>query len=177
MSIGIIKTERLTLRPVVESDWRALKTIWDDFRVSPYAQYDKPHPTEPDEVMARTARWVENQSEAHRFFMVCLDGRVIGYVACHDRGEGAYECGYCFHSAFHGRGYAGEALRAVVDLLRQKGVKSLTAGTALNNTPSVRLLKSLGFDLIGTEQVSFYKDDEGNDIVFEGGVFSLPLQP
>jgi RimJ/RimL family protein N-acetyltransferase len=32
-----------------------------------------------------------------------------------------------------------------------------TAGTALDNIPSVALLKSLGFTLIATEKVSFYK--------------------
>lgn len=47
------------------------------------------------------------------------------------------------------------------------------SGTAINNTPSVSLLKTLGFELIGTENVSFYKDTQGNDIVFEGGIFKL----
>ena len=41
--------------------------------------------------------------------------------------------------------------------------------------PSVSLLKSLGFELIETEKVSFYKDADGNDIVFDGGVFELML--
>ena len=42
-----------------------------------------------------------------------------------------------------------------------------------NNTPSVSLLKSLGFELTGTENVSFYKDAQGNDMVFQGGIFKL----
>ena len=170
-----IRTERLWLRPAEEGDWRALKAIWDSFRPSPYARYDKPHPTEEEDVRARAARWAAVQCAAHRFYMVCLDGRVIGYVACHERDEGVYECGYCFDAAFHGQGYAGEALRAIIDALRQEGAKSLTAGTALDNVPSVRLLKKLGFELVGTEKVSFYKDESGNDIFFEGGVFALTL--
>lgn len=51
----------------------------------------------------------------------------------------------------------------------------LIAGTAINNTPSVALLKSLGFELIEKENVSFYKDADGKDIVFEGGIFELML--
>ena len=47
------------------------------------------------------------------------------------------------------------------------------AGTALANTPSVRLLESLGFEKVGEERVSFYKDENGDDIYFTGGVFSL----
>ena len=49
----------------------------------------------------------------------------------------------------------------------------ITAGTAINNKPSVSLLKALGFKQVGTEKVSFYKDSEGNDIVFDGGIFEL----
>ena len=49
----------------------------------------------------------------------------------------------------------------------------ITAGTALNNTPSVKLLNSLGFRQTGTETVSFYKDEEGNAVNFEGGIYEL----
>ena len=62
---------------------------------------------------------------------------------------------------------------ALFDYLCTIGITKFTAGTAMNNTPSVSLLKSLGFVLVGTEKVSFYKDAQGNDIVFEGGIFEL----
>lgn len=48
-------------------------------------------------------------------------------------------------------------------------------GTAIDNTPSVRLLSSLGFRLTREEKVSFYKDHAGNDIVFDGGVYERTL--
>lgn len=44
--------------------------------------------------------------------------------------------------------------------MRELGIKRLTAGTAINNTPSV----------------SLYKDADGNDIVFDGGVFEVNLE-
>ena len=50
-----------------------------------------------------------------------------------------------------------------------------TAGTALDNRPSVALLSSLGFTQTATESVSFYQDSAGNPIVFTGGVFEKPL--
>lgn len=62
---------------------------------------------------------------------------------------------------------------ALIDYLRTLGITKFTAGTAINNIPSVSLLKSLGFKMIGTENVSFYKDALGQDIVFEGGIFEL----
>ena len=106
------------------------------------------------------------------FFAICLRDTVIGYIAFNMRAEG-YEIGYCFHSAYHGKGYAKESHLALFDYLRSLKIRKFIAGTAINNTPSVSLLKSLGFELIGTEEVSFYKDAQGNDIVFEGGIFEL----
>ena len=100
---------------------------------------------------------------------------MIGYSSFNRR-ENGYELGYCFHSACHGKGYAKESHLALLDYMRELGIKRLTAGTAINNTPSVALLKSLGFELIETEKVSFYKDAAGRDIVFDGGVFELNLE-
>ena len=59
--------------------------------------------------------------------------------------------------------------------MKDLGAAKLTAGTAINNTPSVRLLTALGFRLTKVEKVSFYKDDAGNDIVFDGGVYERTL--
>ncbi|MDO5546589.1 MAG: GNAT family N-acetyltransferase [Eubacteriales bacterium] len=87
--------------------------------------------------------------------------------------ENSYEVGYCFLSDYHGMGYAKESHIALFNYLRTLGITKFTAGTGIGNMPSVALLKSLGFELIGKESVSFYKDAQGNDIVFEGGIFKL----
>mgnify|MGYP000784466264 CR=1 FL=1 len=55
--------------------------------------------------------------------------------------------------------------------LNDEMIGFIHAGTALRNVPSVVLLKRLGFELIGTEKVSFFEDESGNDIYFEGGNF------
>lgn len=171
----VLKTRRLTVRPVAESDWRDIKRIWESFQASAYACYDKPNCTEDGAVRQRIARWAEaNRGMEHVFFAVCLGQRVIGYIACNKREDG-YELGYCFHSDDHGNGYAGESHRAVLAWLHSLGVKSVYAGTALANTPSVALLRSLGFRLTDTEKVSFYQDGQGNPILFDGGIFRLNL--
>ena len=97
-----------------------------------------------------------------------------GYIAFNLRADG-YEIGYCFHSDYHGKGYARESLSALMAYMKDLGAAKLTAGTAINNTPSVRLLTALGFRLTKVEKVSFYKDDAGNDIVFDGGVYERTL--
>ena len=183
-----IRTDRLLIRPVAAADWPAVRDIWAALAPLPMAQYDKPHSTAPEDVRARIARWAEFTSKGteHMFFAVCLQPHsgeqpaenqpkaVIGYIAFNRR-ENGHEIGYSFHPAHHGKGYAKEALTALLARLRENGFTRFSAGTALNNAPSVRLLTSVGFRLTGTEKVSFYKDNHGRDIVFDGGVFALDL--
>lgn len=169
----LIKTDRLTIRHIVPDDWKSIKEIWIDFNSSIFSQYDKPHNTDDEDVQPRIAKWASaNSGTEHMFFAICLGNTVIGYSAFNIREEG-YEIGYCFHSAYHGKGYAKESHRALFKYLQTLGITKFTAGTAINNTPSISLLKALGFELIETEAVSFYKDAKGNDIVFEGGIFKL----
>lgn len=172
-----ITTERLRIRPIRAEDWPAVRAIWVDFASSPFAQYDTPHVTDPADVRTRIARWAtfNGAGMEHMFFAVCLEDAVIGYIAFNIREKG-YETGYCFHSAYHGKGYAKEAFRALLPHMKELSVTHISAGTALNNTPSVKLLTSLGFRLTGTEQVSFYKDAKGKDIVFDGGIYELNLE-
>lgn len=169
----LLKTERLTIRHIIADDWESIKEIWTDFNATAFSQYDKPHSTEDKDVRTRIAKWAaSNSSIEHMFFAICLNDVIIGYSAFNIRDNG-YEIGYCFHSAYHGKGYAKESHIALFDYLSTLGITKFTAGTAINNIPSISLLKSLGFMLVRTEKVSFYKDVQGNDIVFEGGIFEL----
>lgn len=167
-----LTTNNLVIRPVELEDWKSLKEIWIDFTSSEYAQYDMPHTTDDEAVFARVSRWATCTGTDHMFFSVCLDTAVIGYIAFNKR-ENSHEIGYCFHSAYHGKGYAKESHQALFDYLRTLGITRFTAGTAIHNTPSVALLKALGFALTGRERVSFYKDENSNDIVFDGGIFEF----
>ena len=172
----ILSTENLRIRFIEESDWQSVKEIWEDFNASPFAQYDKPHNTDPDDVRERIARWAHaSWSSEHIFFVACLQDKVIGYIAFNIRENGSYEIGYCFHSAYHGKGYAKRSHTAALEYMRSLGIKHFTAGTAIKNLPSVKLLESLGFTKIGEEKVSFYKGENGDDIVFDGGIFELIL--
>ncbi|MBQ3577677.1 MAG: GNAT family N-acetyltransferase [Firmicutes bacterium] len=173
----MIRTDRLLIRRVCTEDWKAVREIWADASRSVYARYDRPNDLDDRSVFRRIERWASfKDSDEHRFFAVCLQGSVIGYAALNKRENEYYELGYCFHSAYHGKGYAKESISAIIDAVKDEGAAGITAGTALNNTPSVRLLTSLGFKQTGTETVSFYKDDKGDPMTFEGGIFELILR-
>lgn len=176
MAPFLITTARLTVRPVSAEDWPAVQKVWRDFDESEYRYYDTPKDISDAAVASRIARWAEaaGEWEEHLFFAVCLGEAVIGYVSLNAR-PGGYELGYGFQSAYHGRGYAKEALAAILAFMKERGTGDIYAGTALLNAPSVRLLRSLGFVRTGTERLAFRKDAAGNGVFFEGGLFALPL--
>lgn len=166
-----INTERLHIRTIQADDWIELKKIWNDFSKSEYAQYDVPHKKEDEQIKEQAGKF----EKYGLYYAVCLKNEVIGYVDFHDTGK-SYDMGYCFLSKYHGKGYAKESCRALLEYHMSKGTKCFTAGTGLKNIPSVRLLKSLGFIQVGMEKVSFYKDEQGEDIYFDGGIYELKVE-
>ena len=163
----MIYTNRLLIRELISEDWHDMQRIAADFQKSEYAIYDMPLPIQDEEIEALT-----NQlAESHLFFAAMLDKNMIGYICFHEN-NGIYDLGYCFHSDYQGKGYASEACHAVMEYIEKtRNVKAFSSGTALKNIPSLRLLERLGFVLSKTEKLSFHKDENGNDIIFDGGIF------
>ena len=160
-----LRTSRLTIRPLEEGDWPALQEIWRDFARSPYHVYDRPLPTDAPGAQA-LARHFAGTGLA--FGVRLLESQALaGYVCFHREGE-AYDLGYCFHSTYQGQGYAWESVSALLEYLASQGAAVFTAGTALDNLPSRRLLERLGFALVSTEQVAFVEN-----FSFLGGCFRL----
>lgn len=168
-----IRTDRLVIKRLNENCAYDLKQIWESINKTVYAQYDKFHSTEISKIHDTVKWWaLYAESFEHMFFAVYLDEKMIGFYAFH-KSDTRFEIGYGFHTDYHGMGYAKESFVAILDYLIRINIRSFTAGTALNNAPSVKLLKSVGFKLIKKEKVTFYKDIHGNDIFFDGGVFEL----
>ena len=167
----ILKTSRLHIRYMEPDDWKNLIEIWRDFNRSAFSKYDVPHTLDEAEAREKAKYWAElSPNKEHMFFAVCRQEEMLGYIDFHKNDDG-YECGYCFHSRYHGMGYAKESMQALMEWLSENGSKRFVAGTALKNLPSVKLLTSLGFRKIGEEKVSFYKDEKGENIYFDGGIF------
>lgn len=64
-----------------------------------------------------------------------------------------------------------EPYEAVKAWITQSRFDTFTAGVALGNKPSVALLKKLGFQLVKTEKMAFRKDENGQDIICDCGIF------
>lgn len=166
-----METARLIIRELQLSDSSGLKRIVRDFEKSSYAIYDKPFPQEEEAFLRVVQRFVDSQL----FFAVFPKGdpEMIGYICFHQEGR-MMDLGYGFHSVAQGKGYALEGCQALMEeMTRRFQVEGFTAGTALANVPSRRLLGKLGFQLLGTEELAFHEDSEGKPLVFQGGIFGM----
>ena len=162
-----IKTKRLLIRSLQATDWTALKGISEDFKKSEYSIYDMPLPSEDEKIKSLCGQF----ATTGLWFSVMLHEVMFGYICFHEENE-IFDLGFCFHSDYHGKGYAYESCIAAMEYIaKERKTNIFTAGTALQNTPSCNLLKKLGFILEGTETLSFHKDKNGYDILFEGGHF------
>ena len=164
-----IETSRLYIRDLYETDWVEMKEIFIDFNRSKYAAFDRPFPKDDDESKSLTKQF----SDTGLFFAVHLleNSKMIGYVCFHKNGD-SFDLGYCFHSAYHSNGYAYESAIALIKYFeKEHHVVSFTAATAIENTPSCKLLERLGFAHISTETVSF-----DGEFSFLSGNFTLKFE-
>lgn len=140
---------RLTpIRPEHAEPMLAYKSVEDVVRYVPYG------PLSLAELEERIAtRWAttvfENPGDA-----VCLaleereTGRLVGDVVLFWRSEAdrAGEVGYILDPAFAGRGYASEAVAALLEIgFDGLGLHRITARIDERNIPSVRVAERLGF--------------------------------
>lgn len=89
------------------------------------------------------------------------DGRAIGGIGFRGQPEdGCVEVGYGLAPSARGRGYAAEALVAVLALAADQGVSRVVADTTLDNIASQRTLVRAGFRLVGTDsELHHYAQD------------------
>lgn len=137
-----LETVRLTLRPWAASDAHDYQAL--------VAERGKEPPT-VDGVRERIATQLDATARSGIALLpVCrrVEGDVIGYCglivgrASLDEPEIAYEL---FRRA-HGRGYATEAARAVLDAATATGRRRLWSTVGTWNAPSLRVLEKLGFE-------------------------------
>ena len=170
-----IETERLLIRNFRSSDADALAEIITRYTASEMAAYDQPWPTSPEEIKQVTAWFANGES----YLAVCLNAtdRLIGFVALNPEGRAeqrAFNLGYVFHVDYHGKGYAGEACRAVLaHAFEHYQADRIVTGTAAVNQASCRLLERLGFQKIAESTTALQNTPDGQPIGFLGYMFEL----
>jgi RimJ/RimL family protein N-acetyltransferase len=158
----ILRTERLILRRPRSDDVAAMHAILRDPLAMRYWS------TLPHASVAETEAWIArtidaiNAGECDDFF-VEHDGLLIGKAGLWHRNE----IGFLFSPAVWGKGYAREALRAVIDrAFRERGHDEIRAEADPRNERCLRLLASLGFRETGRAERTFHIGGEWSDSVY-----------
>ena len=173
--MSILESERLLIRNFKISDWESLHEMINQYESSEVAAYDQQWPTSPEEIKKITEWFAGGES----YLAVCLKdtGRFIGFVSLNP-GE-KEDCrelniGYIFNFDYHGKGYATEACRAVInDAFDRLNAQRIITGTAAVNLASCRLLERSGFKRIAESISSFKTTKEGKPIKILGYLYAI----
>jgi RimJ/RimL family protein N-acetyltransferase len=143
MSRRKIITPRLTLSAFRECDEGALMSIFKSDVVK--ATYMVPD-LETREAEIKLFERLRDLSlrEDRYVFRIFLDGKLIGLLNDTEICGKTIEVGYALHPDYQGRGFATEALGAVIPYLFAEGFDQVLAGAFETNTASMRVMEKCG---------------------------------
>lgn len=145
-----LETDRLVLRPLTVADAPAVFVWGGDPEVNRYMSYPLERSEADAEAWLRTVE--ESEGDLEFGFVRKSDGALIGSGGAYPGEDGSWVVGYNFRRDCWGRGYATEALRAIIDFVHgEKGGKVFTADHAVANPASGRVMEKCGmvFDHFG----------------------------
>ncbi len=177
----LLKTSRLTCRPLTEDDWHFFLSLQQNADVMRFVADARTEEEVRDAFNSRLPAWTP--ASPHWLCLVVCDNDtgsplgITGYI--HENNECA-EVGFLFAPEAQGKGYGTESLRAVCDFaFTAGGIRRLTACVTAGNYASRQLLEKVGFVLEGTLRESYWLQQTWHD----DWIFGLlkqeyyPLQP
>lgn len=171
-----IHTNRLLIRPLVPSD---AEPLWAYKRLPEAVRFQNWRPQSLEEIKRFIQAMAEIRVDTPGGWLqvaVCLKetNEMIGDVGLHFLGDPAQaEIGYTVSPLHQRKGYATEAVRAVLGYLFDGlGKHRVTASLDPRNTPSAAVLEKLGFRKEAHFRKSFLMDGEWQDDI----VYALLLE-
>lgn len=158
------ESPRLILRRAREEDWEPLVFSWSDPEMSRWIPERDDRPGFIREMIAdMQEKWPGDPDPGGPWYQFIVerreDGAMVGDLGAGFGvpGERQVELGYRILPAFHRRGYAREAVAALIDyLVREHGVHRFVGVAAAPNEASKAVLRSLGFRHEGHFRKSFW---------------------
>jgi RimJ/RimL family protein N-acetyltransferase len=146
-SIPVLETKRLTLRAPCLEDAKTVAMLANDRRIAENTARI-PHPYKLSDAESFIA--AANANEGDALFLVTLRDRTVigacGITMLADQPE----LGYWLGAPYWGKGYATEALHALIDYaFADLGHAALAAGARVTNPASRRVLEKCGFQWTG----------------------------
>ncbi|MBG0816551.1 GNAT family N-acetyltransferase [Planomonospora sp. ID82291] len=168
-----IRTERLLLRPFTPDDLDALHALQSLPEVARYLYWgprDREEVRQALETKIGQSALLDEGQALSLAVEVAATGELAGdaLLFWHSRTHRAGEIGYVFHPDHHGRGYATEAARALLELAFDGlDLHRVAARLDARNTASARVLERLGLrreaHLVENEWV---KDEWTDELVY-----------
>ncbi|GGK42411.1 ribosomal-protein-serine acetyltransferase [Deinococcus malanensis] len=154
-----LMTERLVLRHFREADAAALSAYRSDPLVAEYQAWGPSFSEEQALALIRAMRDRQpGQPGWFQFAVATRDsGALIGDIGWRSFEVRHAEVGFSIMSSMHGKGYAREAVAALLTFAFQRlKVHRVVANTDPRNLPSARLLRRLGFRHEGRALESYF---------------------
>ena len=108
----------------------------------------------PEMAKETVERFIESYSDPHFYgWAIEWDGYFAGTVGAYDYKDDTVEVGFSIAREYWGKGYAAEALSAVLDhLFDHEGMKCVTAWCSSENIASRKTLEKAGMVLVSEEK-------------------------
>lgn len=153
-----IITNRLTLSPYRKEDRDRLVEMMHNPEIT--ATFMVPDYSEDVQFYALADKLIEFSQihdTTHLEYGIYLDGYMIGFVNDCGYSDEAIELGYVIDPAFQGRGFATEAVNAVINELREMGFKKVFAGYFEGNIGSRKVMEKCGMHRNGNSDTEEYR--------------------
>jgi RimJ/RimL family protein N-acetyltransferase len=145
----LIRTDRLLLEPLTPDHAESMFEVLRDPQIYRHLDYGPPPSVEHLRSLYQRLQAGRSPDGRELWFNWAVSpqgGCPIGYVQATVLGNGSAWVAYVFSPAQWGRGWAGEATRAMIDhLAERRGVRRCMAVAEADNRRSIALLARLGF--------------------------------
>lgn len=161
-----LTTQRLLLRRYVPEDAEILHR---DFGLDPAMfEYSGWNPYATEEMAEGTvADFINSYGDDHFYgWAIEHDGRLIGTIGAYDYDpeSDSIEIGASIRRDDWGKGYGGEAAKAVIDQLTSgEGISCVKAWCASDNKGSAKIMERAGMQLVSTEKDALEIGEEKYD--------------
>lgn len=164
--LPILETERMRLAPLAAEDVEHIFPLMRDAEVMAF--WDMPESDDPDMIASIVEGQVEEMVQARAIYWTMralTDGEFIGVCDLSeiDRRHKRAEVGFMLGRDAWGKGYATEAMQAVIAYAATHGLRKLLARTHLGNRRSDSLLEKLGFVQEGLLRGHVVRDGDRRD--------------
>lgn len=145
----VLKTERLTLRKLISSDYNEILALRSDINVNKYLERKPSKSIDDAKSFIQTIN-KKIQSDRSIYWVITLNDtdKLIGTVCLFDfsNDNKKAEIGYELLPNFHGKGIMQEVVSKVIDFgIQHIGLNTIEAFTHHENQSSTRLLEKLNF--------------------------------